>query len=110
MEINSTQNPVTSQITPVKSTPAEDTRLAAQNSLTATSQDADSDDINLSAESLKLAKTSTIPNTSTQAPISSSEQAQQLVGQLLSNIANNPAQGQAAFGGMSQNRVSALLA
>jgi hypothetical protein len=96
----------------IKSTTVEDNRQALQNQSTVTDNDGDSDNsgigenVKFSNDSLQLAKTSTVPNTSAQVPITDKQQAQQLVGQLLSN----PEQMSAAFRQMSPAHARSLMA
>lgn len=94
----------------IKSTTIEDHRSALQNQSTVTDYDGDSDNsggdtVKFSTDSLQLAKTSTVPNASAQLPITDQQQAQQLVGQLVSN----PEQMSAAFGQISSTHAKSLM-
>jgi hypothetical protein len=96
----------------IKSTTVEDNRQALQNQSTVTDNDGDSDNsgigdnVKFSKDSLQLAKTATVPNANPQPPVTDSQQAQQLVGQLLSN----PEQMSAAFGQISPAHARSLMA
>lgn len=114
MKINSLnqQTPPSIPTDAIKSTTVEENRSALQNQSTVTDNDGDSDSsgsgetVNFSKESLQLAKTSTVPNSSAQVPITDKQQAQQLVGQLLSN----PEQMPAAFRQISPAHARSLMA
>lgn len=116
MEIKSTQvnqNNTASQLASAKSSTLS--RQPEPKAPTAIDKDGDSDNsktsdnVSLSAESLKLAKTSTVQNTKSQAVITDRQQAQQLTRQMAADIQAQPNQAQNAFGRISQTQASALL-
>ncbi|WP_020485283.1 hypothetical protein [Methylomonas sp. MK1] len=68
-----------------------------------------SDTVSLSQESLKLAQAASGQNSDSQARINSPEQAQEVVGKLISDIQNNPVQAQSAVANRSRANLGALL-
>ncbi|MDT4290764.1 hypothetical protein RO575_14460 [Methylomonas sp. MO1] len=68
-----------------------------------------SDTVSLSQESLKLAQAASGQNSDSQARINSPEQAQEVVGKLISDIQNNPVQAQSAVANRARANLSALL-
>ncbi|MDX8129937.1 hypothetical protein QLH52_21775 [Methylomonas sp. OY6] len=68
-----------------------------------------SDTVSLSQESLKLAQAASGQNSDSQARINSPEQAQQVLGRLISDIQNNPGQAQSAVANRRPNNLGALL-
>ncbi|CAD6880908.1 hypothetical protein [Methylomonas albis] len=68
-----------------------------------------SDTVNLSQESLKLAQAANGQNNDNQARINSPQQAQQVVGKLISDIQSNPGQAQFAIANRSHASLGVLL-
>jgi len=109
MEINSSHpnlNTTSSQPTSAKS----DTPIRQLDPKSPSTLDNDGDHVSLSAESLKLAKTSSVNDTTHRTSITDRHQAKQLAAQLVSDIQSQSSQAQSAFGLISKNQASGLLA
>ncbi len=112
MEINSTYTQQT--VTPTQPVSAQAGTTGAQSEQkapAAAEREAGTDNtVNLSAESLKLAKSTATQETKSQPAITDRQQAQQLLGQLIAGVREQPDQAQAAFGLISGTQAGSLLA
>jgi hypothetical protein len=89
---------------------AESSKLTSQNGDAEKTQQARSGDtVSLSSESLKLAQTASLQSDNSDARIENREQAQQVVGQLISGISANQGQANAVYRNVSRTGVASLL-